>query len=712
MEVTQASHGLGDPRLLEIIDKLVELNIGDSVALPQLLVVGDQSSGKSSVLEGLTGLPFPRDSALCTRFATQITFRRASSTAIHVSIIPDKSTSKEDAVRLKAWGKTGLRSFTREDFSQILEEVHRAMGIGVSSLGIKKSFSDDVLKIEVSGPDQQHLSVVDVPGIFRAVTEGVTTQIDITNVRAMVERYMENSRSIILAVIAASVDIANQEILDIAQTYDPKGQRTLGVLTKPDLVDKGAEGNALDLMRGTTHKLNLGWSMVKNPSQRELKMEGKLDRHALEQAFFKSQAPWSTLDKDKVGVHSLRLRLVELLTEIVRREFNHVRMDVMLNLQDCERKLAAMGPYRETRVQQHRYLLDLATKFQGMTTQALDSHYEHDDIFDVKPSLRLATAVVDRNASFSNDVWHHGHTMEFTRGLGSDEEGLSSKEATADSESSNAMVKTRYHVVSNDLDDILVNEQVRAGPEKGIMEWLENVYRSFRGFEMGTFHTSLMPIMWKKQSAKWDKLALGYASDIVSITHTYICDLLKEICEDDRVRGGLLSIMMDQLTERYKRAIDHTRFILQVERTPMTANHYFADNLEKCNGQRARALLQKHAFNDNQNNHIVRLSDLDHTASMNNEESNVQRLHDILVSYYKVARKRFVDNVCMQAADYHLVRGPDTAVKIFSPSFVSDLTPEQLERIAGEDALTKRKRADLSRKVENLKRAKNLLVAV
>lgn len=97
---------------------------------------------------------------------------------------------------------------------------------------------------------------------------------------------------------------------------------------------------------------------------------------------------------------------------------------------------------------------------------------------------------------------------------------------------------------------------------------------------------------------------------------------------------------------------------------------------------------------------------------MNNEESNVQRLHDILVSYYKVARKRFVDNVCMQAADYHLVRGPDTAVKIFSPSFVSDLTPEQLERIAGEDALTKRKRADLSRKVENLKRAKNLLVAV
>ena len=65
---------LADPALLEAIDKLFELNIGEYVALPQLLVIGDQSSGKSSVLEGLTGIPYPRAS---TRFATQITFRRA-----------------------------------------------------------------------------------------------------------------------------------------------------------------------------------------------------------------------------------------------------------------------------------------------------------------------------------------------------------------------------------------------------------------------------------------------------------------------------------------------------------------------------------------------------------------------------------------------------------------------------------------------------------
>ena len=71
-----SASNLADPILLNKIDKLFECGVGDYIDLPQLVVVGDQSSGKSSVLEGLTNLPFPRDSGLCTRFATQITFRR------------------------------------------------------------------------------------------------------------------------------------------------------------------------------------------------------------------------------------------------------------------------------------------------------------------------------------------------------------------------------------------------------------------------------------------------------------------------------------------------------------------------------------------------------------------------------------------------------------------------------------------------------------
>lgn len=112
------------------------------------------------------------------------------------------------------------------------------------------TFSDDVLKIEICGPKQQHLSVIDVPGIFRNTTEGMTTDSDIEIVRNMVNQYMRNPRSIILAVIPANVDIATQEILKMAEKCDKKGARTLGVLTKPDLVDKGAENRIVDLVEG------------------------------------------------------------------------------------------------------------------------------------------------------------------------------------------------------------------------------------------------------------------------------------------------------------------------------------------------------------------------------------------------------------------------------------------------------------------------------
>lgn len=117
------SSGLADPHLLNKIDRLFECNVGEYIDLPQLVVVGDQSSGKSSVLEGITGLPFPRDSGLCTRFATQITFRRAPVENIAVSIIPAKDAEPEHVAAVKAWHKTGIEDLDSENFAVIMREV-------------------------------------------------------------------------------------------------------------------------------------------------------------------------------------------------------------------------------------------------------------------------------------------------------------------------------------------------------------------------------------------------------------------------------------------------------------------------------------------------------------------------------------------------------------------------------------------------------------
>ena len=97
-------------------------------------------------------------------------------------------------------------------------------------------------------------------------------------------------------------------------------------------------------------------------------------------------------------------------------------------------------------------------------------------------------------------------------------------------------------------------------------------------------------------------------------------------------------------------------------------------------------------------------------STASNTDQTTRDLHDILKSYYKVARKRFVDVVMMQAVDYYLINGPEAPLKLFSPTFASALTADQLERIAGEDVSTKRKREELKREIENLTNGKKILV--
>lgn len=112
-----------DSRLLEKVDSLFACNTGNLVDLPQLIVVGHQSSGKSSVLAGTTGLPFPRDSTLCTRFATQIIFRRAKSTGINTFIVPAKDSSNEHAEKIKQWGHRDSGNLDASRFASIMAEV-------------------------------------------------------------------------------------------------------------------------------------------------------------------------------------------------------------------------------------------------------------------------------------------------------------------------------------------------------------------------------------------------------------------------------------------------------------------------------------------------------------------------------------------------------------------------------------------------------------
>ena len=123
MEGGSSGFGLASPDLLEKIDRLFACNVGEYVDLPQLVVVGDQSSGKSSVLEALTNLPFPRESGLCTRFATQIIFRRSQETHISISVIPAENATEEHKAACRTWTTDEFQSLDVDSFANIMKQV-------------------------------------------------------------------------------------------------------------------------------------------------------------------------------------------------------------------------------------------------------------------------------------------------------------------------------------------------------------------------------------------------------------------------------------------------------------------------------------------------------------------------------------------------------------------------------------------------------------
>ncbi|KAI9045152.1 dynamin family protein [Aspergillus affinis] len=517
-------------RILSIVDKLRELGVSENVSLPQLVVVGDQSSGKSSLLEGLTGLSFPIDSDLCTRFATQMVLRRVpgNEAKVKVTIIPGPTAQADEVLKeqLQSFARVlETDSFGPAEFAKIFDEAAQQMGLpGPNDKeleNLEKRFSDDILKIELSGPDQLHLSVVDVPGLFHNPTKYQTKE-DRDIIRGLIQNYITDKRTIILAVLDAKNNLANQEVFSMARAADPQGARTVGIITKCDTLEQGDEEGVLRIARNETEKLRHGWFAVKNRSTKDIRDRITIEqRHIHEETFFASKAPWTELSKDRVGINKLRQFLGNLLYDHIRGEFPSMVKEIEELTRHTKSELKLLGPSRQFPTDQRRVLMHIASKYQAEVTKALNGNYAEGLQSDSVLKLRLRFRQL--NEEFADDMALKGHARAF-------------------------------QTVKNEVDEKY--PEYRAVNDS-IYDWIRDLYRNSRGVELpGTVNPVVLEGMFREQSAPWREIARSYLLRAVKTVRKFNDQVFDSIIGEDGLRRLLRSRLKSREESAFGRALD------------------------------------------------------------------------------------------------------------------------------------------------------------
>lgn len=289
---------------------------------------------------------------------------------------------------------------------------------GYGTIQSGPAFGQDVLRIKVCGNTGLNLTIVDLPGIIQVPNDEQDDN-DVDTVHALVDSYVANPRTIILAVVQAGNDISNQPIIKKSKKFDKDGERTIGVITKPDLINDGTQARIAALSRNEdTTKLKLGFFMVKNPSPKEMQNGiSMLEREQKELTYF-SSPPWKDagLDRTRLGVGSLRMFLQDLLSRHTEREMPKVREEVRSLLKSTEKSISRLGEERPTTSHMRMFLSRFAMRYHNLTNAALIGDYDSSEFefFNTSSSesRRLRAFVHSVNTTFSDRMRLEGTTVK------------------------------------------------------------------------------------------------------------------------------------------------------------------------------------------------------------------------------------------------------------------------------------------------------------
>ena len=307
-------------KLINLIDQLRDCGVNEYIKLPRICSLGTQSSGKSSVLESIVGLDFlPRGDGVVTRRPLELRLchiNHGEPWAIFEEIKGEKFT----------------------DFNKVRETIESLTDkvcVG------EKNIVDQPIVLNVYSQTCPDLTLVDLPGVTRVPVGKQPKNIEEIT-KNMAKRYVSDSLTIILCVIAANSDIATSDGLKLAKEIDTGGTRTIGVLTKLDIMDEGT--NARKALMNEEIPLKLGYVGVKNRSKQDL--VNKLPMSEMvkkEKEFFRSHPVYKNMPQGYLGTDVLIQKLTKIYFKIIRENLPRIIKAINDRMKTAEEELSSLG---------------------------------------------------------------------------------------------------------------------------------------------------------------------------------------------------------------------------------------------------------------------------------------------------------------------------------------------------------------------------------
>ncbi|GAA5855160.1 hypothetical protein JCM3766R1_005806, partial [Sporobolomyces carnicolor] len=342
--------------LIKVVNRLQETFStvgGETVDLPQIVVVGSQSAGKSSVLETIVGRDFlPRGSGIVTRrpLVLQLVHTPpplASSSGpspdVPTSHLPPSHPSytlpgaASSTTNPQEYGEFLHMDKRFYDFREIRKEIESET---LRVAGGNKGISRLPIHLKIYSPNVLNLTLVDLPGLTKIPVGDQPTDIE-RQIRNLVLDYVSKPNCVILAISPANVDLANSESLKLARAVDPQGRRTIGVLTKLDLMDAGT--NALDILTGRVYPLKLGFIGVVGRSQQDINAEKPMDDQLrTEEEFFRNHPGYRNI-AHRCGTKFLAKTLNQVLMNHIRDKLPDMKARLNTLMGQTQQELNAFG---------------------------------------------------------------------------------------------------------------------------------------------------------------------------------------------------------------------------------------------------------------------------------------------------------------------------------------------------------------------------------